>query len=137
MAAKKHSQLRRKVTRSVAIERVAVEDGRYPPQAFHFVNEALDHMDRRLRQRGERRHLTAEELLEGVRRLALERFGLMARVVLEQWGVSRTEDIGEIVFLLVEHELLFKDDRDSKEDFKDVYDFRTVFDDAYRVPGEL
>jgi len=132
--AKKHSQVRRKKARPADIRRIAREDGRYLPQAFYFVYEGLDY---KLRQLGERRHLAAEELLDGVRRLALRRFGLLARVVLEQWGVSRTEDFGEIVYLLIEHGLLFKQDRDSKADFKDVYDFRQVFDDAYQVPGAL
>jgi len=132
MAGKKHSQLRRKSRRPVDIERIASEDGRYMPQAFYFVQEALGY---KLRRMGEVRHLAGSELLEGVRELALERFGLMARVVFEQWGVSRTDDFGEIVFLLIKHEQLFKEDRDSKDDFKDVYDFRDALDDSYVVPG--
>ena len=134
MAAEKHSQLRRKSSGPRAIERIAAEDGRYAPQAFYFVYDALDH---KLGRTGKVRHLTAEKLLEGIRELALARFGLMARVVLGQWGVSRTDDFGEIVFLLVDHGLLFKEESDSKEDFKDVYDFREAFDEAYRVPGHF
>lgn len=130
----KHFQVRRKKGRSASIEQIAAEDGRYMPQAFHFVREALDY---KLRQLGEFRHLSAEELLDGVRQLALEQFGLMARVVLEQWGVTSTEDVGEIVYLLIDHGLLFKSPEDSKEDFKGVYDFREAFDESYRVPGRL
>jgi len=57
--------------------------------------------------------------------------------VLEQWGVSRTENVGEIVYLLVEHGLLFREEEDRKEDFEDIYDFRDAFDDSYRVPGKV
>ena len=128
----KHSQVRPKKGRPAAIERIAAQDGRYLPQAFYFVRQALDY---KLHQLGEFRHLGAEELLDGICRLALERFGLMARVVLEQWGVSSTGDFGEIVYLLIEHGLLFKSAEDSKEDFKGVYDFRQAFDESYRVPG--
>jgi len=132
--AKKHSQLRRRTARSADIQRLAREDGRYLPQAFYFVYEGMDY---KLRHLGEFRHLTAAELLDAIRELALRRFGLLARVVLEQWGVSRTDDFGEIVYLLIEHGLLFRDDQDSKGDFKDVYSFREVFDDTYRVPGAV
>jgi uncharacterized repeat protein (TIGR04138 family) len=130
----KRSQVRPRTGGHVTIEQMAAEDGRYHPQAFDFVYKALEH---KLRQLGERRHLTAEELLDGLRQLALERFGLLARTVLEQWGVSRTEDVGEMVYLLIEHGLLFKTEKDSKEEFKDVFDFRQAFDDSYRVPTRL
>ena len=130
----KHSQVRSRTSPAITVERIAAEDGRYSPQAFYFVHQALDY---RLRQLGEHRHLSAEELLDGLRGLALECFGLMARTVLEQWGVSRTEDVGEIVYLLIEHGLLFREDEDGKEDFEDVYDFRDAFDDSYQVPGKV
>ncbi len=132
--AEKHSQARSTTGPPISVERIAAEDGRYMPQAYYFVHEALAYELRRL---GEHRHLTAEELLDGIRQLALERFGLMARVVLEQWGVKRTRDFGEIVYLLIAHGLLFRTEKDSKDDFKDVYDFREAFDESYQVPGEL
>ena len=130
----KRSQVRPRAGGHVTIEQMAAEDGRYHPQAFYFVYEALEHKLRRL---GERRHLSAEELLDGLRQLALERFGLLARTVLEQWGVGRTEDVGEMVYLLIEHGLLFKTEKDSKEEFKDVFDFRQAFDESYQVPARL
>jgi uncharacterized repeat protein (TIGR04138 family) len=132
--AEKRSQVRPRTGGHISIEQMAAEDGRYHPQAFYFVYEGLEH---KLRQLGERRHLTAEELLDGLRQLALEQFGLLARTVLEQWGVSRTEDVGEMVYLLIEHGLLFRTEKDSKEEFKDVFDFRQAFDDSYQVPARL
>jgi len=132
--AEKGSQARSTAGAPISIERIAAQDGRYMPQAYYFVHEALAY---KLRQLGEQRHLTAEELLDGIRQLALERFGLMARVVLEQWGVKGTRDFGEIVYLLIAHGLLFRTEEDSKDDFKDVYDFHEAFDESYQVPGEL
>ena len=66
----------------------------------------------------------------GVRDLAIERFGPMARSVLEHWGIERTADVGAIVFALVESGVLIKQDEDSPADFEDVFDF----DDAFEVP---
>jgi len=129
--AKQRPKVREQLTRRVNIERIAAEDGRYLPEAFYFVYEALDY---KLRQIGEVRHLRAEELLDGFRSLALDRFGLMARVVLEHWGVTRTDDVGEIVYLLIEHGLLFETDEDSKGEFQGVFDFRQAFDGSYELP---
>lgn len=117
---------------------VARKDGRYSIEAYRFIYEALDCTvklyGKKLRsEREEERHVTGQQLLEGFRRLALEQFGFMARTVLEQWGVTRTEDVGEIVFNLVEHGLMGKTESDSREDFKNVYDFKTAFDDGFRL----
>ncbi|MBT8479568.1 MAG: hypothetical protein KJO06_11660 [Gemmatimonadetes bacterium] len=77
------------------------------------------------------RHISGSELAEAVRDLAIDRFGLLARVVLEHWGVHSTEDIGEIVFLLVDHGVLTKEDTDRREDFADVFSFEEVFESEY------
>ena len=66
----------------------------------------------------------------GMTRLARERWGCLARLVLEHWGVSRTEDVGEIVFLMVDDEKLQwkRRETDTKDDFAQAYDFAAVFD---------
>lgn len=103
-------------------------DPRYRTEAYHFVFEALDYT---LSARGGgRRHVTGAEILEGARRLALERFGYLARVVLRHWGVTRTGDFGEVVFNLIAADLLQKTADDRKEDFEDLYDFEEAFDHA-------
>ena len=48
------------------------------------------------------------ELLGGVRDLALQEFGLMARTVFRMWGVNSTADFGEIVFNLIDAGLMSK-----------------------------
>jgi uncharacterized repeat protein (TIGR04138 family) len=73
-------------------------------------------------------HVTGQELLEGVRRYSIEQFGCLARPVLESWGIRRTDDFGEMVFNLVNQDLMGKQESDSKEDFHEVYDFAEVFD---------
>jgi len=67
------------------------------------------------------------------------RFGPMAKTVFESWGVSTTEDFGEIVFKLIEAGVLGKTDKDSREDFSDVFDFNDVFERQYdwNIEGAL
>lgn len=79
----------------------------------------------------ERRHITGPELAHACRSLALERFGLTARLVLDHWGVRSTRDIGDIVFTLVELGLLISQPQDRREDFHDVFDFAQAFELEY------
>jgi uncharacterized repeat protein (TIGR04138 family) len=100
---------------------------RFAEAAYVFVLAALNHVLERL---PEPRHITGREMAGGVRDLALERFGPMARTVLEHWGIQQTSDVGDIVFALVETGVLIKQDEDSPDDFVDVFDF----DDAFETP---
>ena len=103
---------------------LAQKHGRYRANAYRFTLDAVHFTVQNL---GEARHVTGEELLEGVRRLALERFGPMAKTVFEQWGIERTEDFGEIVFQLVDEGLLGKTEQDKASDFARGYDFTEAF----------
>ena len=125
---------------------VARKDGRYQPSAFFFVNDAVAAAVKWLKSgemkprdvassRGEGGggdlfHISGFELLEAFRRLARDRWGLMARTVLESWGIRRTEDVGEIVFLMVGDEKLqwSRRESDTIADFAGVYKFADVFD---------
>lgn len=113
-------------------ERVLLEilerDPRYAREAYDFVRSAVHFASHVVYERGT--HVTGRELLEGIRRLAIERYGVMIRDVFAEWGVSCTEDFGEIVFNLVDAGLLTKTAEDSKDDFRNVYSFAEVFDAA-------
>lgn len=108
---------------------------RYQEAAYIFVLAALNYVLARL---PEPRHITGGEMAGGVRDLALERFGPMARTVLEHWGIEVTADVGAIVFALVESGVLIKQDEDSPDDFVDVFDFDDVFEGYYprRTTGD-
>lgn len=114
-----------------AVDLIREQDGRYAPEAFHFVREALDWKVARLPAR---RHISGPELLDAVRTLAVERFGPMARTVLNHWGLVAGEDVGQIVFLLVEAGVLSKTEEDSLEDFSGVVRFDDAFESEYRWP---
>lgn len=108
---------------------------RYQEAAYVFVLSALNYV---LEHLAEPRHITGREMAEGVRDLAIERFGPMARTVLEHWGIESTGDVGEIVFALVEAGVLIKQDEDSRSDFNDVFDFDDAFEPHYprRTTGQ-
>ena len=96
----------------------------YQETVYLFVLSALHHVIERL---PEPRHISGPELAEGVRDLAKARFGPLARTVLEHWGVHTTEDVGQIVFALVEAGILIKQEEDDLQDFVGVYDFDEAF----------
>lgn len=107
---------------------VAQKHGRYRARAYHFTFDAVRFtVDRHFAETRELRHVSGQELLDGIRALALERFGVMAKTVFEQWGVHRTEDFGEIVFHLVSEGILSKTETDRRSDFARGYDFEEAF----------
>ena len=118
------------------IANLATADPRYRADAYHFVFRALDFvLERQAKESSELgldadRHVSALELLDGLRGFALELYGPLARLVLERWGIYRTEDFGEIVFGLVECRLLNKQESDRKSDFRNGFNFREAFDEA-------
>jgi len=114
-----------------AIEEIVQRDPRFHRDAYFFVREALDYTVKMLHKNPHgppaHRHVTGQELLEGLRRYALEQFGPMSKMVLEEWGIKQCEDFGEIVFNMVEKGILGKTERDSRDDFKGGYDFDEAF----------
>lgn len=110
------------------LHKLQERDPRYDQRAYLLVLASLNHVMDGLT---ERRHISGRELAEGVRDVAIQRFGLMARAVLGYWGMDSTEDVGRIVFALVECGVLVKQDGDRIEDFRGVFDFREAFEDAY------
>jgi len=105
-------------------------DPRYDPEAYNFLYEALDFtLKNVVAPRGRaNQHVTGRELLEGVRRYGIDQFGCLAKEVFRVWGINRTDDIGEMVFNLVDQDLMGKQESDTKEDFQGIYDFEEVFD---------
>jgi uncharacterized repeat protein (TIGR04138 family) len=78
-----------------------------------------------------RRHISGTELAHACRDLALDRYGVMARVVLEHWGIAATADIGDIVFTLVDLGFLLSQAQDTRDEFVGVFDFDSAFERDY------
>lgn len=110
------------------MDRIRLRERRYDERAYLFVLAALEYCQQKLT---ERRHITGQELAEGCRDLALERFGVMSRLVLEHWGIKQTGDIGQIVFTLVDLGMLLSQPTDTKQDFEGVFDFERAFERDY------
>jgi uncharacterized repeat protein (TIGR04138 family) len=112
-----------------AIEKICDQDPRYSPDAYLFVREALDFTVKALERptQGTGRHVTGKELLEGIRRYALQQFGPMTVRVFNTWGIQSTADFGEMVFNMVSGKILGKTDQDSKADFANGYEFHEAF----------
>jgi len=111
------------------IEQIAEASSRYRTQAFFFVLRSLEHCRQRLGREG---HVTGRELAEAARDLAIGEYGPMAKTVLNDWGIRSTEDLGRIVYLLIDHEILGKTEEDSLDDFREVFDFDAAFVRDYR-----
>ncbi len=76
------------------------------------------------------RHISGQELCEAIRQYALSQYGLLARSVLNHWGVRSTADFGEIVFNLIDIGQMRKNDNDRREDFDNVYNFAEALHDG-------
>jgi uncharacterized repeat protein (TIGR04138 family) len=110
------------------MDRIRLREPRFHEHAYLFVLAALEYCQTKLT---ERRHITGRELSDACRALALDRYGVMARVVLQHWGVSCTADLGDIVFTLVDTGLLLSQPNDTRDDFVDVFDFEDAFEREY------
>jgi uncharacterized repeat protein (TIGR04138 family) len=109
------------------LDRVTEQDRRYARPAYLFVQRAL-HFYKERYGGGEGGHLKGEQVLSGVRELALAVYGPMARSVLNDWGVVKGEDVGEIVYNLIDAGLMKKTPEDNREDFAGIMDFDEAMD---------
>ena len=111
------------------VTQILDKDPRYQRDAYMFLREGLDFTQKLISKenRGATRHVTGQELLDGLRQFALQEFGPMAKTVLEEWGITQCGDFGTIVFNMVEIGLLAKTDKDSHDDFQNGYDFTDAF----------
>ena len=106
---------------------------KYPAGAFEFVQRGLEYTVNRLHgklkpgQEPVSRHVSGQDLCEGLRDYAIAQYGLMARAVLRKWQITSCQDFGQIVFAMVDAGLMHKNDEDSIKDFADVFDFADAF----------
>ncbi len=108
-----------------SLEQITKEDNRYNPSVVRFVYEGLGYAVQNVAATPS--HISGQTLCEGLKKLAVERWGQLAMLVLNNWGVKTTRDFGEIVYLLIKHNWLTAQPTDSIDDFNDVFDFKTAF----------
>ena len=112
------------------LETIANEDGRFSVQALKFVYEGLGYTAKNITTKPT--HVSGQALCKGLKELAVEKWGRLAVLVLNTWGVKNTRDFGEIVYSLIKHNWMSAQPTDSIDDFNDVYDFKTVFKDQFK-----
>lgn len=113
------------------VHAICERDPRFRREAYEFVMRGLEHTTQRVV--GQRRHVSGQELLRGLIDLARHEFGDLAWAVLREWGVTRSEDFGTIVFHLVEEGLLGRQPEDSLEDFAGGLDLRAELEPPPRA----
>jgi len=128
----------------IDIAKIMHEAGGYAPPSFSFVRDGLAHASELVHGPGgaedelaledSSRHVNGQQLCLGLRDLAIHRYGLMAKAVLNKWGIYETRDFGNIVFALVDANLMRTTEEDTIEDFEGVYSFDEAF--ATPCPGE-
>ena len=120
------------------IEQIARRDGRYDPRALVFVHEGLGHTIQAIKEltgydEDKPRHITGAELARGLARIAMDRWGRLAKIVLAHWGIHSTRDLGEIVYLMIECNWMSAQESDRIEDFDDVFSFDQFFEQHYQI----
>jgi len=118
-------------------------DNDLPLEAFVFVQRGLDFTVRRLHDHPDAdenpadstRHVSGQNLCEGLRDFALQEYGLLARTVLKHMKIRNCKDFGRIVFLMVDAGMMHKTDDDSLDDFQNVYDFADAFGEGLQLTG--
>ena len=121
---------------------VVQRDSRYAYEAYEFVFQALEHTQKMLGRQVPHEsvdvsdtsfHVTGRQLVEGVCDFARHEFGLMAPVVFRMWGIHRTGDFGEIVFNLIDAELMSRTPEDSRADFQNLFDLDEALVGGFQI----
>lgn len=108
----------------------------FSDDAFEFVRDGLRHTAETIHglsdpdSQESNRHVSGQQLCLGMRDLAIQRYGMLARTVLHRWGIHSTDDFGTIVYAMIDRGELRAGPRDSYDDFKGVFDFAESFASA-------
>lgn len=118
-----------------ALSIIHANDPRFDAEGYVFLRNGLDFTMRHNKKHKEEpgRHVSGQELLDGLRLYALKEFGPMARTVFEYWGIRKGEDFGAMVFNLIDAGVFGKTNTDSLDDFKGGYDFVDAFDKPFQM----
>jgi len=129
----------------IDIKEIFEQAGGYSPACFGFIRDGLAHTvemvhgnpeDQTMLELGiveESRHVCGRELCIGLRDYAIDRYGMMAKSVLNKWGIHQSRDFGNIIFAMVEVGLMRTTEDDNIEDFDSIFDFDDVFTDPART----
>ena len=111
-----------------AVKRIRSRDKRYAPEAYALVMDSVAYAIQTI---GEPRHVSAAELLDHLCGFAKDRYGILAYSMLKKWGLRSTEDIGAVVYALIDEGELTEQEGDSLADFSGVFDLQERLETEY------
>lgn len=120
-----------------AVEQIVAANPRYHKDAYLFLHDALAFTRERVARtrKQDERHVTAPELLEGIRDYALQCYGPMVLTVFEDWGVRGCPDFGNMLFELVAAQQFSVTEQDKREQFEPGFDFHEAFRKPFLPEG--
>jgi len=112
-----------------AVANIFKRDRRFAPPAYFFLRQGLAATFKRLvekekganptrQERNGFRHITTREFLDGLCACALEQFGPLAGPLWARWGVRTAAHVGDMVFNLVDENVLARGGSDTRELFE-------------------
>lgn len=132
------------IEQDIDIKAIFERAGGYSTACLPFIRDGLAHTVEMVHGRSETelmeledesRHVSGHQLCIGLRDYAIQQYGLMAKSVLNKWGIHNTRDFGHIIFAMVDAELMRKTDEDTIEDFDGVFEFSEAFAEPRPAAG--
>ena len=103
----------------------------YTIESYQFVSNAVSATIAKL---AAHRHISAAELLVGIRDHAHEQYGAVAPLVMDKLGLRTARNVGEVVYLLISVNLISASPEDSPEDFNVAFSWESPADAADALP---
>lgn len=100
---------------------IVAKDPRYNARAYALLMDVLGWLFKDCAK------ADGETILDEFRERTLDLYGPMSYTVLREWGVERTEDVGEMMFNLADSGRVRREDSDTAEAFVGGYDFKETF----------
>lgn len=114
-----------------AITNIVTKNQKFAKEAYYFINSALSKAlqknTEKPKAKEQQAHVRADTLVYAFRDLALEQYGPLSKLVLAHWGIEESEDIGKLVYLLIEEGIWSKTEEDKLSDFANVINFEEAF----------
>jgi uncharacterized repeat protein (TIGR04138 family) len=101
--------------------KLAASDPRFTFEAYRFVREAVLSAIERKAGSGPDAHVSGRDVCDEFRMLAIHQYRTAALPTLQGWGIHSTDDIGAVVFRMIEARILGARPEDSPEDFHALY----------------
>jgi uncharacterized repeat protein (TIGR04138 family) len=120
------------------LQELCKRDQRYPFEAYEFLYAALGYVQHERVKQGlikeeTDKHLTGQQLAEGYKDLAVQEFGMLAPTVFQAWNIRQTADIGQMVYNLININMMSKTENDRLEDFSNVYEIPKALLQGFRI----